>query len=307
MHENGVYDSLFLMGQVLKVLELFNDHLYHCIKDGDELKGKTRMKIAFVDIDGTVLDYSRGMNEPTERCLKAFQAFRNQGNLLIIATSRTKLVDGLDASMFDGFVFSNGQYIAFKDKVLKNNIFTKEQIILQQDVYTKHQGGAFYSGISGQWISPTNIDLSIAHMVHYGLDPNKVQDHFLAFVLDEIEATAATATFRNMEDMRAAQFELPQDWEIHAYYDERDLRMDVHLPGVTKGSSCMFLVEHANLKREDSYAFGDGMNDIEMLGLVGHGVAMGNADPRVKAIADTISDDALEDGLAKAFERLFSF
>ena len=34
-------------------------------------------------------------------------------------------------------------------------------------------------------------------------------------------------------------------------------------------------------------------------------VAMGNADPRIKAIADIVSEDALEDGLAKAFVRLF--
>jgi len=43
-----------------------------------------------------------------------------------------------------------------------------------------------------------------------------------------------------------------------------------------------------------------------MLTLAGHGVAMGNADPRVKAIANHVSDDALDDGLAKAFERLFN-
>ena len=67
----------------------------------------------------------------------------------------------------------------------------------------------------------------------------------------------------------------------------------------------MMLVKHAGLKREDSYAFGDGINDLEMLTLVGHGVAMGNADPRIKAIADIVSEDALEDGLAKAFVRLF--
>ena len=68
----------------------------------------------------------------------------------------------------------------------------------------------------------------------------------------------------------------------------------------------MMLVEHVGLKREDSYAFGDGINDLEMLTLVGHGVAMGNADPRVKAIADHVTEDVLEDGLAIAFERLFN-
>ncbi len=263
------------------------------------------MKIAFVDIDGTVLDYARGMNQPTERCLEAFRKFRAQGNCLIVATSRTKLVGGLDGSMFDGFVFSNGQYIEYKGEILKNNIFSKEQILLQQAIYDRYEGGSFYSGVKGQWICPNREDLSIAHMVHYGLDPKQAHEHFKPYILEEIEATAATATFDDFTMLRLAEQALPQEWEIHAYYDSKDIRMDVHLPGITKGSSCMFLVEHAGLKREDSYAFGDGINDIEMLELVGHGVAMGNADARVKAIADHVSEDALEDGLAKSFERLF--
>ena len=100
------------------------------------------MKIAFVDIDGTVLDYSRGMNQPTETCLEAFRRYREQGNLLIIATSRTHLVDGLDTSMFDGFVFSNGQYIEYQGKILKNNIFSKDQITTKLSTDLKNENQA---------------------------------------------------------------------------------------------------------------------------------------------------------------------
>ena len=67
------------------------------------------MKIAFVDIDGTILDYPKGLNRPTSETIEMFRLFREQGNILIIATSRTELPEGLETSMFDGFVFSNGQ------------------------------------------------------------------------------------------------------------------------------------------------------------------------------------------------------
>jgi len=60
------------------------------------------MKIAFVDIDGTILNYPSGLNLPTDNCLEAFRKFRELGNLLIIATSRSKLPLGLDKDMFDG-------------------------------------------------------------------------------------------------------------------------------------------------------------------------------------------------------------
>jgi hydroxymethylpyrimidine pyrophosphatase-like HAD family hydrolase len=49
-------------------------------------------------------------------------------------------------------------------------------------------------------------------------------------------------------------------------------------------------------------AFGDGGNDITMLKYVALGVAMGNANPEVKAIADYVTDDVDNDGILKALK-----
>lgn len=54
----------------------------------------------------------------------------------------------------------------------------------------------------------------------------------------------------------------------------------------------------------DAYAFGDSRNDWEMLKTVGFGVAMGNADPALKAQADYVCPPVTEDGLAQAFQAL---
>jgi len=71
------------------------------------------MKIAFVDIDGTILNYPSGLSTPTEKCLDVFRKFRDQGNVLIIATSRSQLPEGLTKDMFDGYVYSNGHSIEY--------------------------------------------------------------------------------------------------------------------------------------------------------------------------------------------------
>ena len=49
-------------------------------------------------------------------------------------------------------------------------------------------------------------------------------------------------------------------------------------------------------------AFGDGGNDITMLQHVAVGVAMGNANPEVKEIADYITDDVDSDGIWNALK-----
>ena len=175
------------------------------------------MKIAFVDIDGTILDYSRGINFPSETCIDMFKRFKDQGNILIIATSRAQLPPGLNKDMFDGFVFSNGQYIEYRKEVLLNNAFTREQILLQQAIYKKYDAGSFFSGVKGQWMSSFRKELAIEHMVYFGLDPDKVDEMFLPFVIEEVESNAATAAFDNSNNMWLAKAELPQDWIIHGY------------------------------------------------------------------------------------------
>ena len=55
---------------------------------------------------------------------------------------------------------------------------------------------------------------------------------------------------------------------------------------------------------EETMAFGDGDNDVDMLKMVGTGVAMGNAEPIVKENADYVTDSVDEDGIMKALQAL---
>lgn len=50
-------------------------------------------------------------------------------------------------------------------------------------------------------------------------------------------------------------------------------------------------------------AMGDRDNDIPMLKIAGKGVAMGNGQPGVKAVADYITEDNNNDGVGLAIEK----
>ena len=58
------------------------------------------------------------------------------------------------------------------------------------------------------------------------------------------------------------------------------------------------------MNNADCIAFGDSMNDEEMLQTAGVGVAMGNASEQLKALADMVCDRCECDGIAKALEEL---
>ena len=51
-------------------------------------------------------------------------------------------------------------------------------------------------------------------------------------------------------------------------------------------------------------AFGDGGNDMSMLRHAGVGIAMGNAEDKVKAVADYVTDTVDADGIYKALKKL---
>lgn len=68
---------------------------------------------------------------------------------------------------------------------------------------------------------------------------------------------------------------------------------------VTKGAALLKYAKSLGIEPYQIMAFGDAENDISMLGSVGHGVAMGNAMPSVKAVAKDITDTNYEDGVAK--------
>ena len=63
------------------------------------------------------------------------------------------------------------------------------------------------------------------------------------------------------------------------------------------------LAEVLNIRIEDTICFGDSGNDSSMIELAGTGVAMGNANEELKGIADIITDNNNNDGLAKAIEK----
>lgn len=79
--------------------------------------------------------------------------------------------------------------------------------------------------------------------------------------------------------------------------------VEVGAPGVTKASGVLEICNHLGLTMKDVMAIGDSLNDYSLIVSAGLGVAMNNADLRLKAVADTITETNENDGVAKAIQR----
>ena len=76
--------------------------------------------------------------------------------------------------------------------------------------------------------------------------------------------------------------------------------------GITKATGLALAAEHLGLGPEETIAFGDMPNDIPMFDWAAHGVAMANAHPELKAVADEVTLSNEDDGIAVVLERLFA-
>ncbi|HXV92191.1 MAG TPA: HAD family hydrolase [Pseudonocardia sp.] len=81
--------------------------------------------------------------------------------------------------------------------------------------------------------------------------------------------------------------------------------VEVSPPGVTKATGLAEVADRLGVAAGDVIAFGDMPNDLEMLRWAGHGVAMGNAHPALREVADEVTAANAEDGLALVLERWF--
>jgi hydroxymethylpyrimidine pyrophosphatase-like HAD family hydrolase len=74
--------------------------------------------------------------------------------------------------------------------------------------------------------------------------------------------------------------------------------------GLTKATGLSLAARRLGVTAAQTIAFGDMPNDVPMFRWAGHGVAMANAHPELKAVADEITLSNDEDGIAVVLERL---
>ena len=87
---------------------------------------------------------------------------------------------------------------------------------------------------------------------------------------------------------------MDNEGDMFEIYDER----------YNKGYGVKKLLEMLNISKEDSYAFGDGENDLEMFQEVKHGIAMGGYFEKLGEYAFDFTEDVQNEGITKGLEKL---
>ena len=245
------------------------------------------VKIIFFDVDGTLLDHATGCISPkTHETLKRL---RENGILLCVATGRSpSALPDFGGSHFDAFCTFNGSLCYTEDTTIYQTPISREDVA---QVLENAAGiGRPVSIALRDRLAANGIDKDLA-------DYYRLADLTLT-VADDFDTACRQDIYQIMLGCRDADhpaiIKNTKDVKIAVSWDRA---IDVISSFSGKGRSIEKILEYFHLDASQALAFGDSLNDIEMLQAVGHGVAMGNANPQLKAIADDVCPCVCEDGI----------
>ncbi len=269
------------------------------------------MKLLFIDIDGTLT--RPGENEPSPAVVEALRKTQAKGNKIFLCTGRNMgMLSPLLKYDFDGVVASAGGYVTAGDKVLFDCPMSDEE----RDTALKamHDNGIFCTIESRDH---TWGDERLGDFLSGGEEGNSEIERWRKALADNLGILPMSsydgAPLYKIVYMFTEEHQLDKAREL---LEDRFhfVVQEVSKPKVfngeminrkfDKGQGVRQIAEFYGVNLEDTYGFGDSMNDLEMIETVGTSVCMENGAKALKEISDRICPSVAEDGLVKAFQDL---
>ena len=285
-------------------------------------------KLVAIDLDGTMLN-SYGM--VTENTKQAIKNTINKGTEVIIASGRP--IDSIktiakEIGSENYFIAGNGAliYDIKKDEIIYEKFMNKQKVLeiikiceensIAYNIYTektiiakglKYNVLYYYKeNLKKEESKKTNI--TIVEDV-YEYIKNSENEKFLKItVCDETKSVfnSIIRKLRTVEDIdvldvlhmsRKMIKQGTEDVPIEYYYTE------ISLKDVDKWNAIEYLANKMNISKDEIIAIGDNINDKEMIENAKVGIAMGQSTPVITEIADFVTTNNNEDGVAKALEK----
>ena len=253
-------------------------------------------KVVILDIDGTIVPHGKYVSPVTK---DAIQRLKDRNMEVVIATGRAPYFSTsvIEETGVNSMVFFNGSYVFYDGKEIFQNAIDKS--ILKR----VHQ-------LSGDFQHPltflSNSSFKATDLTH----PFVVE----AYSRDPWKPELAPTRYWMDQDIYQMFLHCNLEEEVHYKTKIPDLDFrrwssgartcDVNLTNSNKAVGITKLLERLGIAPDEAVAFGDGLNDIEMLSLVGMGVAMGAASEELKQAANMVTLSAEEDGVAYGLEKL---
>ncbi len=256
---------------------------------------KNLPKALFFDFDGTIVDPKT--HEVPQSALDALQQLHENGYHICIASGRgyplLKATGIMDRFPWDGYVLNNGQLIKDENENTLIHHFIEHDVVLKIiEEANKLDLNIQFGSTEGDFMNKEANDY--VHAAHeFFHEPIAPLGEYTGQNCDKIlvynEFGYDYAPFKAIKGL--------------AVFPARSSYADLACEGISKASAIIELCKHKGWDVHYA-AFGDSLNDMEMLKGASLKVAMGNGDDDLKAIANVIAPEVWDNGLARVLKEI---
>lgn len=271
-------------------------------------------KLLVLDLDGTL---TNSQKEITPHTLQVLLNAQEHGLRIVLASGRpvygiAPLADQLQLASHDGYVlaYNGGQIIRWSDHQVIDQQMLDPQVLPYIYECSKRQmtdkEGVMKSfqvlSYKGDTVFTENPD---DQYVHYECWLNKIPCVKVGNFLEAATCLLPKCLIvGDPEPLHQLELEMAEKLTgKNDVYRSEAFFLEIVPLGIDKAKRLSILLNHLGMDKEEMICCGDGYNDQSMIEYAGLGVAMANAKPEVRAVADYITLSNEEDGVAAVVEK----
>ncbi|MFJ5714070.1 HAD family hydrolase [Neobacillus sp. NPDC093127] len=282
-----------------------------------------RYSLLATDLDGTLLNDEKEIDVETR---EAINEYRQRGGKVVICSGRSPLSTLWIASTIglagEPIIAYNGAILLDENGEVKEQAAFQDESLLSFWELCEAEGvyAHFYEGDTllvpkvNKW-NENWIENNIPTLGKSGGELKscesfrekcqvKVMEDFYRYLKETQPKITKIAVFDDgdrLSDFSKRIGEQITEMEISSSFNF--LNLEISPSGVTKASALLRLAEELSIPIAQTAAIGDNYNDSLMLSTAGLGIAMGNAPEKVKQMADQVTGNNNEAGVADAIRR----
>jgi HAD superfamily hydrolase (TIGR01484 family) len=281
-----------------------------------------RYDILAIDLDGTLL---RSDGTISQRNIQAVRAARERGIEVVIATGRALSESRASLAAID----HTGMLIAAGGSLLcdASSGATIDRIALEPETVREitrwlvehdhaalilkdaHAVGYDYLVVGASELDPASrwwfarMEINLRRVAGSHEDEHPEHTVRAGAVASEERLAPLARRLREEFGDRCSMQHWSAVTSTHAVGSPTHL-LEIFSANVNKSTMLMRFCDRRGTPTERVAAIGDGLNDVELVGCAGLGIAMGNAGPEVRAVAQRHTAHHDEDGVAIAIDRI---
>ncbi|PZO95946.1 MAG: HAD family hydrolase [Streptococcus pyogenes] len=263
------------------------------------------IKLVATDMDGTFLREDGTYDK--DRLARLLPKLQEAGIIFAVSSGRSLLaINRLFEDFLDqiAIIAENGSLVQYQGRVIFSDALSKSQYLevaakIKANPY-HGSAGMLFSGQKASYILEGTSPAYIEKMKHYYANVQIIETYDL---MDEDLIFKMTTSFTDATVLLGSDWldqALPYATAVTTGFDS----IDVMLSGVNKGFGLQHLCQALNLSLNQTLAFGDNFNDLQMLTCAGKAIATANARPEIKAVADELIGHCNSQAVLQYLERM---